>query len=434
MRWGETVFSTAEKANPQAGKRGDIFGIPLPVQMLLGLIVGGAVGYWSADIGKDLLPVGQAFLKALRMIIVPLVFSSVVVGVYQMGREIRVLGRVIGVAFLWFYLATGVCSLIGLGLNEIFHPGIGADLTVAGGKVPANAGLTVDWVQFLLDLIPANIVSAMAEQKILQMLLFGILFGAAMSAVGEAAIPVVSILKAIQLITMKMVRWIIALAPLAIAGVTAWLLSTQGTATLFALAKLIGVLYIGLLVVIVFMCIVLLVIGEKPFTVLWRIAEPLLLAFTTRSSEVTLPVHMEILERSGVPNKLVSTVLPLGYSFNQDGSSLYVTLAVSFILEAHGIHLDTAAMITIIVAGLITTKGMGNVGGGGLIAATTVVVAMGLPIEAIAILAGIDVFMDMGRTTINVMGNTVAVLLVRKFANVKDDLSAATVPTLTGLR
>jgi DAACS family dicarboxylate/amino acid:cation (Na+ or H+) symporter len=220
---------------------------------------------------------------------------------------------------------------------------------------------------------------------------------------------------------MKMVRWIIAFAPLAVAGVMAWLLSTQGTGALYALAKLVGTLYVGLAVVILLMCLVLYVIGENPLTIISKISEPLLLAFTTRSSEVTLPVHMEILERLGVPNKVVSTVIPLGYSFNQDGTSLYVSLAVAFVVEAHGIHLDLPAMLTIIVAGLITTKGMGNVGGGGLIAATTVIVAMGLPVEAIAIVAGIDVFMDMGRTTVNVMGNTVAVLLVRKFGRVAGD-------------
>jgi DAACS family dicarboxylate/amino acid:cation (Na+ or H+) symporter len=311
-------------------------------------------------------------------------------------------------------------------LNEIFHPGIGADLNIAGGKVPQNAGLSVNWVQFLLDLIPANVVSAMAEQKILQMLLFGIVFGAALSAIGDAARPVLGVLRGVQLATMQMVRWIIALAPIAIAGVMAWLFATQGSSTLFALAKLIGVLYIGLAAVIFFMCCVLALIGENPFAVLRKIAEPLLLAFTTRSSEVTLPVHMEILERMGVPNKLVSTVIPLGYSFNQDGTSLYVSLAIAFVIEAHGIHLDLPAMLTIVVAGLITTKGMGNVGGGGLIAATTVIVAMGLPLEAIAIVAGIDVFMDMGRTSVNVMGNTVAVLLVRRFANVKDDAPIVT--------
>jgi DAACS family dicarboxylate/amino acid:cation (Na+ or H+) symporter len=363
---------------------------------------------------------GQAFVKALRMLVIPLVFSSIALGVYNMGREIGVVGRVVGIAFAWFYLATGACVVIGLAMNGIFHPGIGADLTIAG-KVPANAGLSVNWVQFFLDLIPANVVSAMADQKVLQVLLFGMLLGGSLATIGEVAQPVVGVLRGVQAALMKMVRWIIAFAPLGVAGVMAWLLSTQGTGALYALAKLVGTLYVGLAVVILLMCLVLYAIGENPLTIINKIAEPLLLAFTTRSSEVTLPIHMEILERLGVPNKVVSTVIPLGYSFNQDGTSLYVSLAVAFVVEAHNIHLDLPAMLTIIVAGLITTKGMGNVGGGGLIAATTVIVAMGLPVEAIAIVAGIDVFMDMGRTTVNVMGNTVAVLLVRKFGRVGGD-------------
>jgi dicarboxylate/amino acid:cation (Na+ or H+) symporter, DAACS family len=415
------MTSDAASMQPVRRSSGSLFGISVPVQMLIGLVVGCIVGLLWPAVGKELLPLGQAFVKALRMLVVPLVFSSIALGVYNMGREIGAVGRVVGIAFVWFYLATGVCVVIGLAMNGIFHPGVGADLTIAGGKVPANAGLSVNWVQFFLDLIPANVVSAMAEQKVLPVLLFGMLLGGSLSTIGEVAQPVVGVLRGIQAALMKMVRWIIAFAPLAVAGVMAWLLSTQGTGALYALAKLVGTLYVGLAVVILLMCLVLYVIGENPVAIIGKIAEPLLLAFTTRSSEVTLPVHMEILERLGVPNKIVSTVIPLGYSFNQDGTSLYVSLAVAFVVEAHNIHLDLPAMLTIIVAGLITTKGMGNVGGGGLIAATTVIVAMGLPVEAIAIIAGIDVFMDMGRTTVNVMGNTVAVLLVRKFGRVSED-------------
>jgi DAACS family dicarboxylate/amino acid:cation (Na+ or H+) symporter len=410
---------------------GSIFGISLPVQMLIGLGIGCIIGFLWPAFGKELLPLGQVFVKALRMIVIPLVFSSIALGVYNMGREIGVVGRVVGIAFVWFYFATGVCVVTGLVMNEIFHPGIGADLTIPGGKVPANAGLSVDWVQFAIDLVPANVVSAMAEQKILQVLLFGMLFGGALSTIGAVAQPIIGVLHGVQAALMKMVRWIIAFAPLAVAGAIAWLVATQGTGALYALAKLVGTLYLGLAVVILLMCVVLYAIGENPLTIIKKIAEPLLLAFTTRSSEVTLPIHMEILERLGVPNKIVSTVIPLGYSFNQDGTSLYVSLAVAFVVEAHNIHIDLSAMLTIIVAGLITTKGMGNVGGGGLIAATTVLVAMGLPVEAIAIIAGIDVFMDMGRTTVNVMGNTVAVLLVRKLGNVKDD---ETVPGPQGVQ
>jgi dicarboxylate/amino acid:cation (Na+ or H+) symporter, DAACS family len=421
MGWGDGDDSNAGSMMPVSRRSGSIFGISLPTQMLLGLVVGCIVGVSWPTVGKELLPLAQVFIKALRMLVIPLVFSSIALGVYNMGREISVVGRVIGIAFVWFYLATGACVVIGLVMNGIFHPGIGADLTGAGGKVPANAGLSVNWVEFLLDLVPANVVGAMAEQKVLQVLLFGMLFGGALSTIGDLARPVIGVLQGVQAAVMKMVRWIIAFAPVAVAGAMAWLLSTQGTGALTALAKLVGTLYVGLAVVILLMCLVLYGIGENPFAVIRKIAEPLLLAFTTRSSEVTLPIHMEILERLGVPNKIVSTVIPLGYSFNQDGTSLYVSLAVAFVVEAHNIHLGLRGMITIIVAGLITTKGMGNVGGGGLIAATTVLVSMGLPVEAIAIIAGIDVFMDMGRTTVNVMGNTVAVLLVRKFGHVKDD-------------
>jgi len=395
-------------------------GVSLPLQMLVGLAAGCAIGLLWPSFGARLSPVSTAFINALRMLIIPLIFSSIVLGVYNMGREIRVFGKVIGIAFLWFYLATGTCMVVGLAMNAIFHPGIGADLTIPG-KLPANAGLTVDWVKFFLDLIPTNVVAAMAEQKVLQVLLFGVLFGAALTTTGALALPVVGVLRGIQAATMRMVRWVIALAPLAVAGAIAALVSTQGVGTLYALARLVGTLYVGLAVIVLLMCVVLYAIGESPLGTIRKIAEPLFLAFVTRSSEVTLPIHMEILERAGVPNKIVSTVIPLGYSFNQDGSSLYLSLAVTFIVEAHGIHLDWQTMVSIIVTGLITTKGMGNVGGGGLIAATTVIMALGLPVEAIAIIAGIDVFMDMGRTTVNVMGNTVAALLVRRFGDVRDD-------------
>jgi len=386
----------------------------LPLQMLGGLVVGCIIGFLAPDFGKALLPLGQAFIKALRMMVIPLVFASISLGIYNMGREIALLGRIVGIAILWFFVATGVCIVAGLLLNAIFHPGIGADLSIVG-QVPKATGVKIDLVGFLLDLVPVNVVAAMAEQKILQVLLFGILFGAALAAIGEVGRDVARVLAGVQMAMMQMVRWVIALAPIAIAAVMAWLFATQGMSVLKALAMLVGTLYIGLIAVVLVMWLVLFAIGYNPIEVTRKIAEPLLLAFTTRSSETTLPIHMEILERMGTPNKVVSTVIPLGYSFNQDGTSLYVSLAVAFVLEAHGIELAWPAMLTIIVTGLLATKGMGNVGGGGLVAATTVLVALGMPLESVAILAAIDVFMDMGRTTVNVFGNTVAVLLVNRF-------------------
>jgi DAACS family dicarboxylate/amino acid:cation (Na+ or H+) symporter len=382
--------------------------------MLGGLAIGCAIGFAYPGLGKQLQPLSQAFIQGLRMIVIPLVFTSIALGIYKMSRDIAVLGRVVGITFAWFFLATSVCIVVGLAINGIFHPGIGADLSIVG-QVPSNAGLKMDLVKFLLDLVPTNIVAAMAEQKILQVLLFGVLFGAALASIGETGRDVAKVLAGVQLAMMKMVRWIIALAPIAIAAVMAWLFATQGGSTLLSLGKLVASLYVGLLVVVGLMWLVLLAIGHNPLAVTRKIAEPLLLAFTTRSSETTLPIHMEILERLGVPNRVVSTVIPLGYSFNQDGTSLYISLAVAFVVEAHHIALDLPAMLTIILTGLIATKGMANVPGAGLVAATTVLVALGLPLESVAILAAIDVFMDMGRTTVNVFGNTVAVLLVNRF-------------------
>src|ERR1700722_1695395 len=396
----------------------------LPLQMLAGLVVGCILGLIFPDLGKSLLPLAQAFIKALRMIVIPLVFSAIALGIYNMGREIALLGRIVAIAFAWFFAATALCVVAGLGVNAIFHPGLGADLTIAG-QVPKVQGIKIDFVGFLLDLVPVNVVSAMAEQKILQVLLFGILFGASLAVIGPIGRDVARVLAGVQLAMMQMVRWIVMLSPLAIAAVMAWLFSSQGMSVIVALAKLVGALYVGLVIVVLAMWLVLLMIGQNPLAVTRKIAEPLLLAFTTRSSETTLPIHMEILERMGVPNKVVSTVIPLGYSFNQDGSSLYVSLAVAFVLEAHGIALAWPAMLTIIVTGLLATKGMGNVGGGGLVAATTVLIALGMPLESVAILAAIDVFMDMGRTTVNVFGNTVAVLLVDRFGGVEMEQTAA---------
>jgi len=396
----------------------------LPLQMLGGLAIGCLIGAAFPDFGKELLPLGQAFIKALRMIVIPLVFSSIALGIYNMGREIALLGRIVAIAFVWFFSATAVCIVTGLAINAMFHPGVGADLSIAG-QLPANVGIKINLSQFLLDLVPVNIVAAMAEQKILQVLLFGILFGAALGSIGPVGHDVARMLAGVQAAVMKMVRWIIALAPIAIAAFMAWLFASQGINVLLSLAKLVGSLYVGLLVVIALMWLVLLAIGHNPLAVTRKIAEPLLLAFTTRSSETTLPIHMEILERMGTPNKVVSTVIPLGYSFNQDGTSLYISLAVAFVVEAHHLALDWPTMLTIVVTGLIATKGMGNVSGGGLVAATTVLVSLGLPVESVAILAAIDVFMDMGRTTVNVFGNTVAVLLVDRFGGMTPEPTAA---------
>ena len=398
--------------------------VSLPVQMLIGLLAGLAIGFLWPALGAALQPIGTAFIEGIKMVVIPIVFSVVTLGVYKMGADIKQLGRVALISFGWFYLATVILIVIALGLDGLFHPGVGANL-VPSGKIPPNLAVSVDWVKYLIDLIPSNIVAVMAAQKVLPTLVFAVVFGCALAAIGETAQPVVRVLDAVATAMFRVTQWIIALSPIAILGIMAWLFATQGGATILALARLIGVLYLGLAIVVVLFCVIMVLLGERPFAVLRKVLEPVMLGFTTRSSEVTLPVHLEKLREMGVPDKIVSVVLPLGYSFNLDGTILYMALATTFLAEAYNLTLDWPALATILVTTVIASKGVANIPSGGLVALATVLTAVGLPVEAIALIAGVDAFMDMGRTATNVLGNTVAVLLVQRYG-----VKAATEPAL----
>jgi DAACS family dicarboxylate/amino acid:cation (Na+ or H+) symporter len=395
---------------------------PLWIQIVIGLILGCVIGALWPKFGAALQPFGTAFIKAIKMIVIPLVFSAVTLGIYKMSADFKTLGRLAGLAFGWFYFATGMSVVLGIVLNAIFHPGAGVALK-ATGTIPANLAHSINWVKFLLDIIPDNIVWATSQQMIIPTLFFAICFGLALGKAGKVTEPVVRVLEGIMQAMFKLTQGIVAYSPIAVAGIMAWVFATQGGALLFAMAKLIGVMYIGLVVVGVVFCIIVSLLGLPPFGTIKKVAEPLLLAFTTCSSEVTLPVHMQILERAGIPNKVVSFVLPLGYSFNLDGSALYQSLTVCFLAEAYGLHLDFASILTILITTLIANKGTANVAAASLVILAVILTSINLPVEAIAIVAGVDRFMDMGRTTVNVFGNTTAALLLHRFGGkgISDD-------------
>jgi len=400
---------TLAPAAPPRRKR-----LSLPIQMLIGFVAGIVLALISPSIAVAMQPFGLAFIEAIKMIVIPLIISAVGLGAYRMGADIKQLGRVAAVAFGWFYFATFLAICIALALDLLFHPGVGVNL-VPTGKAPANIATSINWVKFLLDLIPSNIVNVMAQQKLLPTLVFSVLFGVALAGIGPQARPVVDFLEAVMAAMFRLTQWIIALSPLAILAIMAFLFATQGLAAVLGLAKLIGLMYVGLAIEIGIFCLMLAAMGDQPLYVFRRILEPLLLAFTTRSSEVTLPVHMKILQEMGIPNKIVSVVLPLGYSFNQDGSILYQALAVTFMAEAYNVALGWPELLTILITVLIASKGGANIPSGSLVILATVLTAIGLPVEAIALVAGVDAFMDMGRTAVNVLGNTVATKLVTRF-------------------
>jgi DAACS family dicarboxylate/amino acid:cation (Na+ or H+) symporter len=382
---------------------------------VLAVVLGVLVGLFWPRAGAAMQPLGTAFINAVKMIVIPIVFCAVTLGAMKMGRDAPRLGRMALIAFVWFYFSSAVAILIGLTLNMLFHPGLGIHMD-ANGAAPAGLATGIDWVKFLLDLIPTNIVAAMANQKVLPTLLFAVLFGLGLSAIGEQrAKPMAEVLESVLAVMFRVTNWIVSLAPIAVFGVVAWLFASQGSATVWALAKLIGVAYLGYAIFGLLCVAGFALLGEPPIGISRAMAGPTLLGFVTRSSEASLPLHMEKLEQWGIPNRIVSVILPLGYSFNLAGAALYIGLATTFIAEAYGMHLALPQLLTILATALIASKGVANVPSASLIAMSTVLLALGIPADAIAIVAGVDVFLDMGRTAVNVFGNTLSVLVARRY-------------------
>ena len=391
--------------------------IPLPIQMVLGLVLGIVFGFVAPHFSQALAPVGTAFVQAIKMIVVPLVFTAITLGIYQMGNSAKQLGKVSAISLLYFFIATVVAIIIGLALNGMFHPGVGVNLSHTA-ELPKNINTTVNWTKFFLDMIPSNVFAAMSGTNLLPVLVFAVLLGLALASTGSRAKPLVDVLDALMGAVFKLTGWIIALSPIAIFAIIAWLFSTQGMHTILALLKLVLVMYLGLGVLLVLFAILMLCIGEHPLQTAKAVSEPVILAFATRSSEATLPLHMEKLVEMGVPKAVASVVLPLGYAFNRDGSIMYFALAVGFLADAYIIPLDPSTLLSIIVVTTLASKGSANVPSGGLVAIAMVLTTIGIPVEALAIIAGVDAFLDMGRTAVNVVSNTVAVKLVMRWAGI----------------
>lgn len=387
---------------------------PLWQQTIVGLIVGGLIGVIWPDFGKTLQPAGTAFIKAIKMIIIPLVFSAVVLGIYHMASNMKQLGKMAVVTFAWFYFATGMASLLGIILNQIMRPGLGVAVA-ATGVIPKDLAQSINWVNFFLDLIPDNVVGIAAAGKILPFLFFCVAFGLALGTLKEKAKPMVDILDTLFNATIKIVNGILRVTPLAVACIIAWVFASQGKQMIFALSKLILTLYIGMIIVFAVFVVLVSLLGYNPIKLVKRIAEALLLAFATCSSEPALPVLFQELEKMGIPTKIPAFSLPLGYTFNLDGSALYQSLAICFFADAYGMQLTLPALATILFTTLIANKGMANVPSASLAVMAVILTAIGLPVEAIAILAGVDRLMDMGRTVVNVFGNTFVSLLLNRF-------------------
>lgn len=398
----------------QSPRKGFWSGMALWKKILIGMVAGIIVGALMGPSAALLKPIGTLFINAIKMLIVPLVFCSLIVGITSM-KDTRKMGR-IGVKAIALYLGTtAVAIAIGLGLSALLEPGAGLnmvakDMDEAGKSAPPL-------VQTLLSMIPQNPVNALAAGNILQIIVFAVGLGVSLVLVGEKGEPAVKVFESLAEAMYKLTELVMKLAPYGIFGLMAWVAGTYGLDVLLPLIKVIGAVYLGALIhVVVFYSGVLSVLGRlNPIKYLRAITNPAAVAFTTSSSSGTLPATIKASRQDmGVSEGVSSFVLPLGATINMDGTALYQGVCALFIAQAFGIDLQTSDYLTIILTATLASVGTAGVPGAGLIMLSLVLSTVGLPIEGLAIVAGIDRILDMARTTINVCGDMMVGVLVAK--------------------
>ena len=369
-----------------------------------------------ADIGKWLGLVTTIFLRLIKMIIGPLVFATLVSGIVHMG-DAASLGRVGGKTILWFLGATLVSLTLGLALVTLIHPGLGAHLPLP--PPDATAGIAKpsgDITTTLSDMFPRSIAEAMANNTILQIVIFALFFGVAMSAIGHKAEPVTKVVDSLSSIMLQVTDYVMRLSPLAVFAAMTKVVAAQGLQVLSTFALFVGSFYLGLALLWVLLGLVAFAVAGKRASHLIRyIREPILLAFSTASSEAAYPRTLEALERFGVPPRIASFVLPLGYSFNLDGSMMYMTFATLFIAQVYGIHLTGGQQIAMLLTLMITSKGMAAVPRASLVVISAVMSQFGIPEAGLVMILAVDQFLDMGRSGTNVVGNAVATIVVARW-------------------
>lgn len=387
----------------------------LSTQILLGLIIGALLGYFVPDVATKLKPIGDGFVRMIKMIVVPLIFSTLVMGIAGTG-DFKKLGRLGGKAILWFELATTVALAVGLIFVNVFQPGVGVSIPIspdASAAAAASAKKSINMIEYILHIIPTNIVDSCARNDMLQIIFFTCFFGVGVAHIGKDGDHIVSLCRSIAETMFKVTGYVMKLAPLGVFAMIAYTVGSFGIAMLIPLGKL---LVTTLGAILFFLCILLtcatFLTRMNFFHVARGMKDALLLAFSTASSEAALPIAMRRLEQLGVPKNIVTFVMPTGYSFNLDGSTLYCSLAVIFISQIYDMHFSISEQLLIMATLMLSSKGIAGVPGASFIVIAGTATAFGLPADGVAIILGIDRILDMARTFCNVMGNCVATVLV----------------------
>lgn len=407
--------------------------------MLLGVLVGYIIHNNSsqesiATFSKNSKLLTVIFLRLVQMIIAPLVFCTLVVGIAKLG-DLKTVGRVGGKSILWFLSASLISLLIGMVLVNFFQPGAVINLSNAdteGAKDLMGKTQEFSLQKFIEHVFPKSVFEAMATNEILQLVVFSIFFGVASTALGDFTKPLIKALDIAAHIILKMVGYVMNFAPIGVFGAIAAVIAAKGLQVfnfygLYLLYFLVGIICLW----IILLGAGFLILRERVPQLLKRISQPILIAFSTTSSEAVFPKLTEELEKFGCKNKIVSFVLPLGYSFNLDGSMMYMTFASLAIAQAYGIHLDFGTQLTMLIVLMFTSKGIAGVPRASLVVVTATCAMFGIPPEGIALILPIDHFCDMFRSATNVVGNSVATAVITKWeGELKQEETVSTISDL----
>jgi proton glutamate symport protein len=401
--------------------------LSLTAWIFIAMVLGVAVGAMFPEVGKAdwMGAISNVFLRLIKSVIAPLIFATLVYGVAGTG-SVKTMGRIGLKAIIYFEALTTVALFLGLGAVNLIRPGEG--MTLALGATETGLAKTTPTLSGTLEhTFPASVIDAMARGDVLQIVVFAFIFGAACAAIGAKSAAVVEVCKSLSEVMFRYTKYVMYLAPIGVGAAMAHTIGSNGIGVLLNLGKLVLTLYGALLIFIFVVLGAVALIARVPLKPFVRAArEPFILAFSTASSEAALPLALENLELMGVPKHIVSFVLPTGYSFNLDGSTLYLSLASIFVAQAAGVHMPLSRQLLMMLTLMLTSKGVAAVPRASLVILAGTLATFGLPISGVALILGADALMDMARTSVNLLGNCMATVVVARWEGVKFDQDAPT--------
>lgn len=384
--------------------------ISLTQWIIIAMIVGAFIGWLFPEISQHVRIVSNIFLRMIKSIIVPLLFGTLVIGIAGHSDDLKAVGRLALRSIIYFEVVTTLALVIGLLAVNITKPGVGVSLPASATPGQELAAKTTTVQSIIEHIVPQSIVQAAATNDVLQVVFFAILFAAALTQVkGKPKETMLSFFEGLSEVMFKFTGFVMKFAPLGIGAAMAYTVGHSGLGVLINLGKLILTLYAALAVFVLAVLVPVMIIAKIPIKKFFQyVREPALIAFTTTSSDAALPDALKQMRLFGVPNRIVSFVLPTGYSFNLDGSTLYLALASVFVAQAAGIELTVTQQVLMMLTLMLTSKGVAGVPRAALVILSGTLASFGLPLEGVAIILGVDELMDMGRTMINVVGNCLA--------------------------